>query len=419
MRSVSLNRSLQIYLQLQSRDLTVPWLRRGCRCSISTVRCTQSDYSIPQIKTSQTQNPVSLASFRKQKSEESCDDTVLEKLETVCNNASETRLNKTASLPKKRTKKQVHEESDVECSISVCRNASENRLLKDVNLDDSSSCQEEEISKRTLEDAENVAIQLLAGRAFSVAELRKKLSGKKFPVQVVDKVIADIKDRGLVNDGLYAESFSQSKWLSANWGPRRIKQALLQKGVPEAEVNKATRKVFEHDDDYSSHAANQNHNEENADLHESESSNAQLVMSESCMDRLFIQASKLWLRGQDLSTENRKTRVIRWLQYRGFTWGVVAVIVKRLQSQFTNSEDDSNISNKRNSYGGGSSSNKKVNEDISEESMDKLLVQVSKQWIKGQNTSIENRKARITRWLHYRGYNWEVIGVILKRLQSQ
>lgn len=33
-----------------------------------------------------------------------------------------------------------------------------------VNLDDSSSCQEEEISKRTLEDAENVAIQLLAGR---------------------------------------------------------------------------------------------------------------------------------------------------------------------------------------------------------------------------------------------------------------
>jgi hypothetical protein len=33
------------------------------------------------------------------------------------------------------------------------------------DLDDSNNCQEEEISKRTLEDVENVAIQLLAGRS--------------------------------------------------------------------------------------------------------------------------------------------------------------------------------------------------------------------------------------------------------------
>jgi hypothetical protein len=34
-------------------------------------------------------------------------------------------------------------------------------------------------------------------------------------------------NRGLVNDGLYAELFSQSKWLSSTWGPRRIKQVNL------------------------------------------------------------------------------------------------------------------------------------------------------------------------------------------------
>lgn len=30
--------------------------------------------------------------------------------------------------------------------------------------------------------------------------------------------------RGLINDGLYAEMFSRSRWSSSSWGPRRIKQ---------------------------------------------------------------------------------------------------------------------------------------------------------------------------------------------------
>ena len=29
--------------------------------------------------------------------------------------------------------------------------------------------------------------------------------------------------RGLINDQLYAETFSQSRWTSSSWGPRRIK----------------------------------------------------------------------------------------------------------------------------------------------------------------------------------------------------
>lgn len=30
--------------------------------------------------------------------------------------------------------------------------------------------------------------------------------------------------RGLINDGLYAEAFSRSRWSSSTWGPRKIKQ---------------------------------------------------------------------------------------------------------------------------------------------------------------------------------------------------
>ncbi|XP_044481444.1 uncharacterized protein LOC123208044 isoform X2 [Mangifera indica] len=84
---------------------------------------------------------------------------------------------------------------------------------------------------KTIQDAENLAIKLLATRAFTAVELGKKLNGKKFPPNIIKAVITDFRSRGLINDGLYAEAFSQSRWSSSTWGPGRIKQALFNKGV--------------------------------------------------------------------------------------------------------------------------------------------------------------------------------------------
>lgn len=100
-------------------------------------------------------------------------------------------------------------------------------------------------------------------RAFTAVELGKKLNGKKFPPNIIKAVITDFRSRylnlrifsfsfvlllgttviisekltwlvltslfflyvrGLINDGLYAEAFSQSRWSSSTWGPGRIKQ---------------------------------------------------------------------------------------------------------------------------------------------------------------------------------------------------
>ncbi|XP_026655945.1 regulatory protein RecX isoform X2 [Phoenix dactylifera] len=176
--------------------------------------------------------------------------------------------------------------------------------------------QDEVVSSKTRQDAEQLAIELLAARAFTTIELQKKLRGRKYPLDIVDSVIAEIKSRGLLSDGLYAESFSQSRWLSSTWGPRRIKQALRKKGISEVEADKATRQVFEDDDG------------------SGESPSMQHGMSKTSMDRLFLQASKQWLRGRSTSLQNRKARLVRWLQYRGFSWGVTSTILKRLESQY-------------------------------------------------------------------------------------
>ncbi|XP_040378874.1 uncharacterized protein LOC102706745 isoform X1 [Oryza brachyantha] len=180
------------------------------------------------------------------------------------------------------------------------------------------SCEEEEsddvvggISESMVKDVEKAAVELLAARAFTVSELRKKLRAKKFPDNAVDSVITDFKSRGLLNDGYYAESFSRSRWLSSTWGPKRIKQALRQKGVPDAEVDQATRRVFQ-------------------DGHSNQTMHG---ISEDSLDHLFAQAAKQWQRGQSLPLENRRARVVRWLQYRGFNWAVTNAIVRKLEAQ--------------------------------------------------------------------------------------
>nr|CAB3488609.1 unnamed protein product [Digitaria exilis] len=133
------------------------------------------------------------------------------------------------------------------------------------------------ISESVVRDVGKSAIELLAARAFTVSELRKKLRSKKYPADAVDAV------------------------------------ALRQKGVPEAEVDQATKRVFQDGHGYGKEAT--------------------YGISEASMDHLFAQASKQWQRGQNLTLENRRARIVRWLQYRGFNWSVTNAIVKKVEAQ--------------------------------------------------------------------------------------
>ncbi|XP_043689051.1 uncharacterized protein LOC122640025 [Telopea speciosissima] len=170
-------------------------------------------------------------------------------------------------------------------------------------------------ANKTKQDAEKVVIEALGRRAFTEVELRKKLRGKKFPHNIIEEVITDCRCRGLINDYLYAESFSRSRWSSSFWGPRRIKQALHIKGVDREDSEKAMKVTFEHVDSGSDQEL-------------------RFGMSDSSLERLFVQASKQWLRGGDVPHETRKSRIIRWLQYRGFDWSVTIYIVKKLETQY-------------------------------------------------------------------------------------
>ena len=92
-------------------------------------------------------------------------------------------------------------------------------------------------------------------------------------------------------------------------------QALLEKGISQEDTNKTTCHVFE-DEDLS---------EDGHNMH--------FGMSKLNLDRLFEQASKQWLRSREKTLNNRKSSVVRWLQYRGFGWGVTKFILKKLETE--------------------------------------------------------------------------------------
>ncbi|PWA70965.1 Regulatory protein RecX [Artemisia annua] len=167
---------------------------------------------------------------------------------------------------------------------------------------------------KTKEEAEKIAIGLLAARAYTALELKKKLLGRKFSHDVANAVISDFQNRGFINDYLYAESFSRSRWSSSSWGPRRIKQALYKKGVNDSDAQKAIKSVLE-------------------DGESGDDQISRLGLSKASMDHLVTQASKQWLRSKDLPIEKQKSRIITWLQYRGFNWGIISFILKKLQSE--------------------------------------------------------------------------------------
>lgn len=80
----------------------------------------------------------------------------------------------------------------------------------------------------------NAALNLLARREYSQAELRRKLS-QKFPDEdttVIDSVLERLVDTGLQNDERFAEAFFRSQVARVR-GPIRIRHEARQKGIAE------------------------------------------------------------------------------------------------------------------------------------------------------------------------------------------
>jgi len=85
---------------------------------------------------------------------------------------------------------------------------------------------------------EAAAVRLLARREHSTDELRRKLASKGYPPDTIEPVIQKLAGKRLVSDERFTASFVHHH-AKRGQGPVRIRAALRQQGIPEAQVEEA------------------------------------------------------------------------------------------------------------------------------------------------------------------------------------
>ena len=68
----------------------------------------------------------------------------------------------------------------------------------------------------------------------SVSETKKYLYNKEYDKDIIDKVIDNLINQGYLNDNNYCISYINNQIITTNWGPYKIKNELIKKGIDES-----------------------------------------------------------------------------------------------------------------------------------------------------------------------------------------
>lgn len=104
---------------------------------------------------------------------------------------------------------------------------------------------------RKIQDAEDrgsvrsYCIKMLGRRAHSRKELKRKALKKDFVPEVVEDVLYELEKKGYIDDREFAEKFAADKVRLNKWGPRKIKAALLEKGVDGHTASASIARAFD------------------------------------------------------------------------------------------------------------------------------------------------------------------------------
>ena len=92
------------------------------------------------------------------------------------------------------------------------------------------------------------ALNMIALRARSAAELRRLLVRKAEMPEYVDVAVERLLRAGFLDDASFARQFARSKALGAGLSRRRVQQELARKGVPRDIAEAAISEVFSEED---------------------------------------------------------------------------------------------------------------------------------------------------------------------------
>lgn len=92
------------------------------------------------------------------------------------------------------------------------------------------------------------ALAGLSAKARTTREVRDALARKGFAEPVVEDTVADLVRLGLVDDAAYARAFARDRFNGRGYGPARLRQDLMRKGVARDAIDGALAELSEAED---------------------------------------------------------------------------------------------------------------------------------------------------------------------------
>ena len=92
------------------------------------------------------------------------------------------------------------------------------------------------------------ALAGLSQRARTTDEVRQSLLRKGYAESVVEDTVADLERLGLVDDAAYAKAFVRDRFNGRGYGPARLRQDLMRKGVARRSIDDALAELEEAED---------------------------------------------------------------------------------------------------------------------------------------------------------------------------
>jgi len=102
-----------------------------------------------------------------------------------------------------------------------------------------------EMLKLDAKAAKLAAFDLLARKSWSARELTGRLKRRGAPDEIARAVVAELASRGYVDDASFARFWAESRARGRRVGSRRLRQELLQKGIPRDVAAAAVAAAFE------------------------------------------------------------------------------------------------------------------------------------------------------------------------------
>jgi regulatory protein len=104
--------------------------------------------------------------------------------------------------------------------------------------------------QEALESAHEKALRFLEPRPRSAMEVKQQLRKKKIPDDLIDRVIAQLTDAGLLNDAAFAKYWVESREQFKPRAPRALRFELRQKGLSTTDIAAAVGEVDESESAY-------------------------------------------------------------------------------------------------------------------------------------------------------------------------